>query len=95
MHRTVDQRRQATDEAYTAMQRALERTLDARRHALLRERERLLAYNPQKTLERGFALVARQGEIISSAAMLAIGDAVTVRFRDGAVDAAINGKEQV
>ena len=93
-HRAIDQKRQAADEAHTAIQRLTERALDARKHALMRERERLLAYNPQKTLERGFALVAKQGMIVSDASALAKGDTVTVRFHDGTVDASVTGKEQ-
>ncbi len=94
MHRAIDQKRLMAEEAHTAIHRSAERALDARRHALLRERERLSAYSPQKTLERGFALIAKRNAIVTNAASLQVGDAVTVRFFDGTADAAITGKER-
>lgn len=94
LHRTIDQRRQTADELHTAMQRSAERSLEAQKHNLEREHERLRAYSPQQTLKRGFALVAKNRTVVSRAEDLASNDGVTIRFYDGTVRATVTGKEE-
>ena len=94
LHRTIDQRRQTADELHTAMQRSAERSLEAQKHNLEREHERLRAYSPQQTLKRGFALVAKNRTVISRAEDLGANDGVTIRFYDGTVRATVTGKEE-
>ena len=91
---TVEQNRQTIDELHTAMQRSAQQRTEALRHVLDREHERLIAYGPQQTLKRGFALVARNdGTIVKDAASLKTDDAVAIRFTDGTVHASVTGKE--
>lgn len=94
VHRAIDQKRQAADEAHFAMQRSSERALESAKHALTRERERLRAYSPKQTLARGFALVEKNQTIVTGADGLNPGDAISIRFNDGTVDASVCGKEQ-
>ena len=94
LHRTIDQRRQTADELHTAMQQSAERSLEAQKHNLEREHERLRAYSPQQTLKRGFALVAKNRTVVSRAEDLASNDGVTIRFYDGTVRATVTGKEE-
>ncbi|MBQ6077551.1 MAG: exodeoxyribonuclease VII large subunit [Clostridia bacterium] len=94
LHRAIDQRRQTADELHTAMQRSAERSLEAQKHNLEREHERLRAYSPQQTLKRGFALVAKNRTVVSRAEDLALNDGVTIRFYDGTVRATVTGKEE-
>ena len=94
LHRTIDQRRQTADELHTAMQRSAERSLEAQKHNLEREHERLRAYSPQQTLKRGFALVAKNRTVVSRAEDLGANDGVTIRFYDGTVRATVTGKEE-
>ncbi len=91
---TVEQNRQTIDELHTAMQRSAQQRTEALRHVLDREHERLIAYGPQQTLKRGFALVARNdGTIVKDAASLKTDDAVAIRFTDGTVHASVTGKD--
>ena len=94
VHRAIDQKRQAADEAHHAMQRSSDRALESAKHALMRERERLRAYSPKQTLARGFALVEKNQTIVTGADGLNPGDAISIRFNDGTVDASVCGKEQ-
>lgn len=94
LHRAIDQRRQTVDELHTAMQRSAERSLEAQKHNLEREHERLRAYSPQQTLKRGFALVAKNRTVVSRAEDLGENDGVTIRFYDGTVRATVTGKEE-
>ncbi len=94
LHRTIDQRRQTADELHTAIQRSAERSLEAQKHNLEREHERLRAYSPQQTLKRGFALVAKNRTVVSRAEDLGENDGVTIRFYDGTVRATVTGKEE-
>ena len=57
------------------MQQA-EKRLDTARH-------KRLALGPQQVLARGYALVMRDGEAVSSATGLALGETVTLSFQDG------------
>ncbi|NLT04686.1 MAG: exodeoxyribonuclease VII large subunit [Solirubrobacterales bacterium] len=63
---------------------------DRRRRELDRLRATLAAHDPERALERGFALVEREdGELVTSAEAARAAGAVAVRFRDGSVRARI------
>jgi exodeoxyribonuclease VII large subunit len=54
----------------------------------------LAAHDPQRTLERGYALVDdRAGGVVTSAAAARDAGDVRLRFGDGAVDATIRGDD--
>ena len=54
----------------------------------------LAAHDPERTLERGYALVTdRAGEVVTSADAARAAGAVRLRFADAAVDATINGDD--
>lgn len=94
--RAIEQKRQAADAAHAAIGIACARTLDGIKHRLDRENERLKAYSPQRTLERGFALIADgAGHVLTSAGQVRTNDAVSIRFADGTANAVITGKETV
>ena len=96
MHRTLEQRRQDADEAQTAISQLCARALEKERHRLEREKERLYAYSPQRTLDRGFALIGDgKGTILTSVRQIDRGDTVSIRFADGTAQAEITGKETV
>ena len=95
IHRLIDQKRQLADELHSNAEKRISSALDQRRHALEREGQRLLAYSPQQTLSRGFALVEkRDAGIVSHAGDLKTADSITIRFMDGTVDATVTGKER-
>ena len=96
LHRLLEQRRLSLDEAHTAITLQCARLLDQQRHRLEREKERLFAYDPKRTLERGFALIADQnGSVRTSSRQVEPGDTVSIRFSDGTAKAEIIGKETV
>ncbi len=96
MSRALEQKRQAADEAHAAIAQRCAHTLEQCRNRLEREKERLYAYDPQRTLERGFALVTgNDGAIVTKQRQVKTGNAVSIRFADGSVQAEITGKESI
>ena len=96
LHRITEQRRQSLDESRAAIAFACTHAAEQVRHRLEREKERLYAYSPQRTLERGFTLTENEaGTVLTSARQVAVGDSVSIRFSDGTVRAKTTGKEMV
>ena len=96
VRRAMEQKRQETDESKARISLFCTQLLQDKTHSLDVERERLLAYSPQRTLERGFALIEdEKGSVLSSAREVETGDIVTIRFADGTAQAEISGKESV
>ena len=84
--------RRALAPAGADLQRAAAATAARRRHDLERLRLALEAHDPERTLERGYALVEnREGDLVTSAAAARAAGRVSVRFRDGRVGARIDG----
>ena len=50
--------------------------------------------SPYRVLSRGYAIVTRNGQPVSSAARLAAGDRIAIRFADGVVGARIDERDQ-
>lgn len=96
VRRAVEQRRLTLEELRTDMELRCSKALETQRFRLEREKERLFAYSPQRTLERGFALIGgRDGTVYTSSRAVQTGDAVSIRFSDGTVQAEITGKDIV
>lgn len=51
----------------------------------------LAALNPQRVLDRGYAIVLREDSIVSSTGQVAAGNPITVRVADGTFDATVQG----
>lgn len=76
-----------------AIEGSAERALRRRREALRRAAVALRAHDPERTLERGFALAETgEGEPVTSAAAAVAAGAVRLRFADGRVGAEIGGE---
>ncbi|MBS1880638.1 MAG: exodeoxyribonuclease VII large subunit [Actinobacteria bacterium] len=72
------------------IERAATRDLARRREALRRAAVTLRAHDPERTLERGYALAeSAAGEPVTSAAAAAAAGAVKLRFADGRVGARV------
>ena len=96
VRRAIEQDRLALDDFRARMRLQCDRTLESLRHPTERTAEKLRAYSPQRTLERGFALVSRSdGTIVQTAAKIDLGETVSIRFADGAVRADVTGKETI
>jgi exodeoxyribonuclease VII large subunit len=76
-----------------AIERAADRALARRREALRKAAVTLRAHDPERTLERGYALAeSADGEPIGTAAAAVAAAAVRLRFADGRVKAEIEGE---
>jgi exodeoxyribonuclease VII large subunit len=82
------QRRLATVVLERARGRAAGPEMERRREALRRAAVALRAHEPERTLERGYALVeGTGGEPITSAAEARVADEISLRFSDGRIRA--------
>ena len=69
---------------------AAQRRTESAQIRILRIRERLEAINPMGVLERGYSLVTdRGGNILTGSQQARDAEDITVRFADGAVEAAV------
>jgi exodeoxyribonuclease VII large subunit len=76
-----------------AIERSAQRSLRRRREALAKAAVTLRAHDPERTLERGYALVEKgAAEPVTSAAAAAAAGKVKLRFADGRVRAEIEGE---
>jgi exodeoxyribonuclease VII large subunit len=86
--RAASQRRIGTVVLERARRRAVGAEMDGRRAALHRAAVALRAHEPERTLERGYALVEGEaGEPLTSAAEASAADLISLRFADGRVRA--------
>jgi exodeoxyribonuclease VII large subunit len=88
------QRRLATVVLERARRRSAGPDMERRREALHRAAVALRAHQPERTLERGYALVeAGEGEPVTSASAAVAAGRVRLRFADGSVGARIEERE--
>ena len=86
--RAASQRRIGTVVLERARRRAVGAEMDGRRAALHRAAVALRAHEPERTLERGYALVEGEaGEPLTSAAEASAANLISLRFADGRVRA--------
>jgi len=52
---------------------------------------RLMALNPMAVLQRGYAVVTKNQQVVSSRVQVQEGDALRVRLHDGEFDARVSG----
>lgn len=81
----------------TRLERAVERMGDAVARTMQREQQRLQALDdkaallsPAGTLQRGYALVKKDGKCVTDATLLQQGDQVTMQFATGTTTATVN-----
>lgn len=83
-------REEETDTARDRMQRALAYAMERDRATVAQLRSRVLALSPQKTLDRGYAVVQTpEGAVVRDAASLAAGTEVQVRAARGSFEATV------
>ncbi|HKF82614.1 MAG TPA: exodeoxyribonuclease VII large subunit, partial [Solirubrobacterales bacterium] len=86
--RALSQRRVGTVVLERARRRAIGADMEKRRDALHRAAVALRAHEPERTLERGYALVEGEGgEPLTSAAETGAAERISLRFSDGRVRA--------
>ena len=87
--RTLDLHRQRLGQSHDRLRRAPALLVERRRAALERQGDRLRALSPKATLERGYAIVRRDGDLVRSASGVAAGDAIEVETADGSFPARV------
>ena len=92
--RVADERGRLARKALVLDRKAQAAAIDARRASGLQARAMALeAHDPERTLERGYALVTDgDGVVVTSAAAARAAGDVSLRFGDAAVDATITGR---
>lgn len=91
-HRPADlirQYMQRTDELYRSLSQLAGHTAVLARERLTSLGKRLSAANPAAILNRGYAMIYRNGTILGEAASLRKADVVRIRFHDGSAPATI------
>ena len=88
--RVAEARRRLDRDAGALRPALLQRQLDAARQRLADLGRLLGTVNPDAILDRGYVrITSREGETLTSAAAAKVAGALTLRFRDGAVDAKV------
>jgi exodeoxyribonuclease VII large subunit len=79
----LERRRQRLEHAHERLRRAPALAVERNRARLEQCAGRLRALSPQATLQRGYAIVRSENEIVRSAAAVATGEAIDVEVADG------------
>lgn len=86
-------RREALGKAGERLAAAMPATLERCRLRLSHAETSLRAMNPDAVLKRGYAVLSRQGAIVSGVSGVRPGDAVTLRMADGRLNASVTSIE--
>jgi exodeoxyribonuclease VII large subunit len=87
--RLLDRSRERAAAVHERLRRAPLLLVERRRAALEQAAGRLRALSPQATLERGYAIVRTDNDVVTSSAALAAGARVDVRLAEGAFGARV------
>lgn len=85
----MDSRRQQIDDRLVAMGRVLRHRLNLNREQISGAQARLAALNPKATLARGYAIVQKAGQTVTSVGQVASGQAISVILSDGSFEAEV------
>lgn len=77
-----------------ALMQGVTRQVDGAARRLMQRRRELEMLSPYRVLERGYAIVTRDGKPVRAAAELAAGEQIAVRFADGVAAARIEENRQ-
>jgi exodeoxyribonuclease VII large subunit len=88
-YRTLERHRERLGSERARLHRASALLVERRLAALDRSAARLRALSPLATLERGYAIVRREGSVVRAADSLAPGDEVDVRVAEGSFGARV------
>jgi exodeoxyribonuclease VII large subunit len=83
--------RQRVDDLARRAALGMMHTLGAARAQLAGVRLQLAALDPVRVLDRGYAIVLRENEIVTLTGQVSAGDAISVRVADGSFDATVQG----
>ncbi len=87
--RTLDRHSQRLAQTHERLRRAPALLVERRRAALAQKAGRLRALSPRATLDRGYAIVRREGALVRTAGAVAPGDTISVDVADGSFGATV------
>jgi exodeoxyribonuclease VII large subunit len=87
--RILERRSQRLAHTRERLRRAPALLVERRRAALTQAEGRLRALSPRSTLDRGYAIVRREGELVRSAEAVSPGDPIAVEVADGSFGARV------
>jgi exodeoxyribonuclease VII large subunit len=87
--RILERQSQRLAHSRERLRRAPALLVERRRAALTQSGGRLRALSPKSTLERGYAIVRREGELVRSAEAVSPGDPIAVEVADGSFGARV------
>jgi exodeoxyribonuclease VII large subunit len=87
--RVLERHAQRLDREHERLRRAPALLVERRRAALALTAGRLRALSPRATLDRGYAIVRRDGILVRSATAVAAGDSIAVEVADGRFGATV------
>lgn len=88
----VDRQRQRLDDLERRVLRAIQAAQRERRDAMVRSRAQLVALDPQATLDRGYAVVHKDGNVVSTIADVSSGDGLVIKVSDGGFPARVDAR---
>lgn len=92
--RRGERMRASLDAARTRVQSLMEAALVRKRHRLAQAALQLRTSGPQQTMERGYAVVLREGRVLRSAATVQANELLTVVMADGRFDVTANANKE-
>ncbi|MFP4187780.1 MAG: exodeoxyribonuclease VII large subunit [Acholeplasmataceae bacterium] len=72
----------------------IEQILSGKSHRFEVLRTRLESRNPLALMDKGFALITKDDRVVTSVRSVAVGERISVRFKDGSASAEITGKKE-
>lgn len=93
---SIDDRRIRLDRARDELLSAQERIINGKKQGFVRLTASLDAMSPLKVLARGYSIAeSGDGSVLKSAEKVHMGDKISVRLSDGALDCAVEGVRQI
>jgi exodeoxyribonuclease VII large subunit len=89
VRRTLERHAQRLTNAHGRLRRAPELLVERRKASLGQAGGRLRALSPRSTLERGYAIVRRDGDLVRSTTAVSPGDVIAVEVADGSFGARV------
>ena len=89
----LDGIRMRLSESERALERAINEPMMRARHALSQAAGRLEALSPLSVLSRGYTVVYKEDKAVTRAEQVGSGDALRIRFADGAVSVRVDSRE--
>ena len=96
MLRQLDARQQAAQKQHDKLGQAILRSMQQKAQSYRSLQDKLSGLDPMRVLLRGYAAVLDpEGQVVSSAAAVQPGDALSIRMADGTLDVKVERKHEL